>query len=673
MLLGGAVVVFWVLLCNLLLFLSATRRQSSKTTSSRFPPDAMRNANRGDDSDAGHRDGLAPVVFSNPDVGEVHNSVPLPARLNRYEFSAGKGVTGFVEEPRAVSFVVREIVVVDSTETGHGVEKETLIHEHMGCCCDEEGDVDEDGVDQYFDVETFVEVKPIEEEDREFEFEGVEVREEEEERPSSYSEGSLLESLEGRFNRQGGSEDEVLHREGDQDESQVSPDCRKEEASMLKDPAPVTDRHNQSDEEEYIELELQEQRGDEDEEQGKPGLGGGSEGLGASEESCWSTNESDSDWDSPWEHEDIVEQLKLELRNVRTGGLTTIPEEYETAPNTAGTVGGLKPMTMEENKDRIGEIHKVYKNYSERMRKLDILNYQTFHAIGLTQLKANGGTGCSAAVSSDHDSMKSRLRRRRVDPAMESVAAYYQELEMVYVGHVCLSWEILQWQYGKVREMKESGCSRGGERYNHVAGELQLFRVLLDRFLEDEPFRGSSRVENYARTRCVLRSLLQVPAIRDDCFKDKKAKVRDEDDAISGAHLMTLMEESMRVFRDFLHADKHEDNVVIFGGNHEGLSDVVSSLRTQLQKKERRLKDMLRREGGIMRKFRRKKEDEDGAQEGHEMLVAEVELRVIARALRARKLTRVQAEWCRAKMERIRVEGRRMRVEKEPSFLLFPC
>ena len=35
-----------------------------------------------------------------------------------------------------------------------------------------------------------------------------------------------------------------------------------------------------------------------------------------------------------------------------------------------------------EFKDHMREIQKVHKCYQEKMRKLDILNYQTMHALG---------------------------------------------------------------------------------------------------------------------------------------------------------------------------------------------------------------------------------------------------------------------------------------------------
>lgn len=105
-----------------------------------------------------------------------------------------------------------------------------------------------------------------------------------------------------------------------------------------------------------------------------------------------------------------------------------------------------------------------------------------------------------------------RLRRNKIDPAAKSMEALYGDLEMIYVGQVCLSWEILQWQYGKSRELLESD-PYGTRQYNFVAGEVQLFQVLLHRFIENEPFQGP-RIDNYVKNRCVVRSFLQVPALR---------------------------------------------------------------------------------------------------------------------------------------------------------------
>lgn len=86
------------------------------------------------------------------------------------------------------------------------------------------------------------------------------------------------------------------------------------------------------------------------------------------------------------------------------------------------------------------------------------------------------------------------------------------ELELVYVGQMCLSWEFLHWQYEMALDLWDSD-PRGIRCYNEVAGEFQQFQVLVQRFIEDEPFQGP-RVQNYIKHRCVFREFLQIPVIR---------------------------------------------------------------------------------------------------------------------------------------------------------------
>lgn len=100
------------------------------------------------------------------------------------------------------------------------------------------------------------------------------------------------------------------------------------------------------------------------------------------------------------------------------------------------------------------------------------------------------------------------------DPMLKLVDELHRDLELVYVGQVCLSWEILCWQQRKIQELKNYDSQRP-RRYNLVAGEFQHFQVLMQRFIEDEPFQqGPCRFQNYVKNRCVIRNLLQVPAIK---------------------------------------------------------------------------------------------------------------------------------------------------------------
>lgn len=82
-----------------------------------------------------------------------------------------------------------------------------------------------------------------------------------------------------------------------------------------------------------------------------------------------------------WEHQDLVEQLKMELKKVRASGLPTILEDSESPK----IMEDLKPWKIDEklqHQNPMGELHRFYKSYREKMRKLDVLTYQKMYAIG---------------------------------------------------------------------------------------------------------------------------------------------------------------------------------------------------------------------------------------------------------------------------------------------------
>ncbi|XVE85861.1 hypothetical protein DITRI_Ditri17bG0125200 [Diplodiscus trichospermus] len=234
---------------------------------------------------------------------------------------------------------------------------------------------------------------------------------------------------------------------------------------------------------------------------------------GEEERTLQEEEEDDQEFGS--EHDDLLERLKMELKMARTGGLPTILEDSE-SPKIVQELGPLQIDEKFDHKDHVAEIQKVYKSYSDKMRKLDILNSQTMHAISLLQLKDS--VRPSTSEKSSAPAMKSLLssfkqRKPEADPAMKLVGDLCKDFETVYVGQVCLSWEILHWQFGKVKQLFESD-RHGVRQYNQVAGEFQRFQVLVQRFLEDEPFQARPRVENYVKNRCALRNFLQVPVIK---------------------------------------------------------------------------------------------------------------------------------------------------------------
>ncbi|KAM3203220.1 hypothetical protein P3L10_030846 [Capsicum annuum] len=199
----------------------------------------------------------------------------------------------------------------------------------------------------------------------------------------------------------------------------------------------------------------------------------------------------------------------------------------------------------------------------------------------------------------------------------------------------------------------------------------QQFQVLLQRFVEDEPFQGP-RVQNYVRKRCILRSFLQVPSIRDDRFKGKQHGHVGEKDVISIVKLAEIIKETMQVFWEFLRADKCEANFAL-KGVHGPQTDTAEielfmNVKLDLRKKERKLKDVQRSGNCIVKKFQKQQEHRLSH---HSLFASLVELKLVSRVISLPRLRRDYLVWCQRKLSNINVAGRK--VSMEQSFSLFPC
>ncbi|KAJ7970983.1 Ribosomal protein L34Ae [Quillaja saponaria] len=379
-----------------------------------------------------------------------------------------------------------------------------------------------------------------------------------------------------------------------------------------------------------------------------------------------------------WEHQELIEQLKMELKKVRATGLSTILEESESPK----MMEDLKPWKIDEkfqHGNRTKELSKFYKSYRERMRKFDILNYQKMYAIGFLQskdpLQSFSSRKASASAISSLLSNLYRRKRSETDPMNNFIKELYCELEVVYVGQLCLSWEFLHWQYEKAVELWEND-PYGLKRYNEVAGEFQQFQVLMQRFIENEPFQGP-RVESYIKNRCVMRNLLQVPVIREDNVKDKRRLRRrgEDDDAITSDKLVEILEESIRIIWHFIRADKDANNTLkSLRETHGKLqdpatdADLLAEIIADLQKKEKRVRDVLKIGSCILKKFQ--KHQEDGT-DHFLYFFSQVDMKLVCRILNMSRITTEQLAWCRSKLNKISFVNHKIHVE--PSFLLFPC
>ncbi|KAJ8485198.1 hypothetical protein OPV22_017683 [Ensete ventricosum] len=379
----------------------------------------------------------------------------------------------------------------------------------------------------------------------------------------------------------------------------------------------------------------------------------------------------DDESDQLWEHQDLIEQLRLELREERDIGLPTIVEESESPK----TVDDLKPLTTIDkslllHEAAVDELHKSHKSYRERMRKLDVFNSQKMYAIGFLQLKhpLKSVKPRSSILSQSFRSIRHKLT---ADPTDKFIKEIHSDLEMVYVGQTCLSWEFLRWQYEKAQKLFESDTC-GNHYYNQVAEEFQQFQVIIQRFIENKPFQGPM-LAHFVRNRCVLRNLLQVPLIRED-LEETMEDQQKVNCVVTSELIEEIMKESLRIFWEFVKTDKDATPCILRGfiGSHAELQDppdfdLMEVVRSDLHKKEKKLREMLGTGNCIIKKFKKPKEDRSN----QDLFFSQVDLKLVGRVLRMSKVKTEQLVWCHRKLSNIKFVERR--IHREPSFSLFPC
>ncbi|CAN4079379.1 unnamed protein product [Withania somnifera] len=347
-----------------------------------------------------------------------------------------------------------------------------------------------------------------------------------------------------------------------------------------------------------------------------------SENLKSKNTAIVDTSEYAGKLESLWEHQALIEQLKMEIRKIRATGLPTNDE-------------------MLHREDSISKLHKFYKSYREKMRKFDILRYQKMYAIGYLQkdpikdpLQLLFNQKSSGPTLKSLLSQNIRLFKHKshdIDPMVKFIKELQSDLEVVYVGQMCLSWECLHWQYMKALNLWDSD----------------------PHFIENEPFQGS-RVQYFIKSRYELLNLLQVPVIRDDRVKDRnKCRNKEKGDySITSDMLVEMLEESMRIFWRFVSADK--DCYSVMAKGQKGIHPEV-----QEQEDLELLLDI------------RKNLEKNKIQIIYSISSLKADVKLVGRVLNMSRLPKDQLVWCRNKLGRISFVHRKIHLE--PSFLLFPC
>ncbi|KAA3478684.1 Ribosomal protein L34Ae [Gossypium australe] len=244
----------------------------------------------------------------------------------------------------------------------------------------------------------------------------------------------------------------------------------------------------------------------------------------------------------------------------------------------------------------------------------------------------------------------------------QSINNPYQDLETAYVAQFCLTWEALHCQYSQLSQIvlcqpENPIC------YNHSAQQLQQFQVLLQRFIENEPFQDGPRSEIYARARNILPKLLQIPNIQGS---DRKEKVEEESDySVLARDIIRIIESTILVFRLFLKMDnkKHGSFRNLFG-NQNPMATPLQQVQSLLEKKGAKLKELHKKRKGW------KKNMWPISQEDVPLLFGLIDIKIISRVLRMGRISKEELFWCEEKMKKLHFcDGK---LERDPSPILFP-
>ncbi|CAO2818099.1 unnamed protein product [Amaranthus hypochondriacus] len=304
------------------------------------------------------------------------------------------------------------------------------------------------------------------------------------------------------------------------------------------------------------------------------------------------------------------------------------------------------------------ESYAVYQKYDEEIMFLDRISAQKLHET--ESLKSIQVEPRSMSQRIFHK-MGNKKKRSSNDDIYKKNP--YNELEVAYVAQVCLAWETLNWNYENFKRKQmlrtqdlNHGCLA------HVAQKFQQFQVLLQRYIECEPYEYGKRPQIFTRIRCVAPKLLQVPEYLD--YEGEEKEVTSG--RIASTMFMKILEDSIQTFMNFLKADRETHCQVIsslFKHHPKGSIDptLLKVYKKHNKKKKLKLKE-LQRSRICLRKKKLTKEEE------MEILMGLIDLKVVSRVLRMANITQEQLHWCEAKMDKLRILDGKLQRDSSPLF-----
>ncbi|KAL1363629.1 hypothetical protein HN51_011836 [Arachis hypogaea] len=299
------------------------------------------------------------------------------------------------------------------------------------------------------------------------------------------------------------------------------------------------------------------------------------------------------------------------------------------------------------------ESYTLFQKYDEEMSLLDRISAQKLEETEYLR-------SMEASPRSISERIASSVKKKAGDIGHNNP---YGELEAAYVAQICLTWEALNWNYKNFeskhgwRHEADSGCPAS------TAQQFQQFQVLLQRYIENEPYEHGRRPEIYARMRLLAPKLLLVPQCPDWENDEKHGSMESR---ISSASFLKIMEDGIRTFMKFLKADKEKPCQMVaayFWRNRRITVDptLLRLIKKVNQKKRKKVKDV-----GLRKRKLRKGEEEE-----MDVLMAMIDLKVVSRVLRMKELSEAQLHWCEHKMSKVRIVAGKLQTDYSTP-LFFP-
>ncbi|KAL0414941.1 UNVERIFIED_CONTAM: hypothetical protein Slati_3326000 [Sesamum latifolium] len=370
----------------------------------------------------------------------------------------------------------------------------------------------------------------------------------------------------------------------------------------------------------------------------------------------------------------ITNEVKRRLKELRRNSfMVLIPEETSPADEEEEEEEGETSSSEWRDVEAEGRqfwsgFDAVYDIYCERMLFFDRSSSQQLLEVGSHVVSTPSPRSASKKLASPLACLSLRkfeAPEEEIEHLQQPVSDPHHDLENAYVAQVCLTWEALHCQYTQLSQ-KISCQPESPTSYNHSAQQFQQFQVLLQRFIENEPFEHGSRPEIYARTRKSLPKLLQVPKIQASEEKSTGEGEEASNLKVLAPDLIRIIESSILSFRQFVKMEKKKSGGVrkVFG-NQNQMATPLQQIQSSVEKKAMKLKEVWKRS----RSYKKKSWPSRG--EDVEMLLGVVDVKVVTRVVRMMRISKEQLIWCEEKMKKLGLcDGK---LQREPSPILFPC